>query len=308
MKVALAYAPRPGPLGRARPWIAAVYLAPLAVCAFTFSNPIVLVAAASAALVAALVSGAGGSLRQPLRWSLALGLMVIAVNALVSQRGATILLRGFEIPVLGQVDVSAEALAEGGVLALRIVTALIVFAVWSACVDPDRVLRAIRPVAARSALTATLIARLVPLAAADAARLSEAGRLRGPAAAPLGRATIARRLIAGSLDRSVDVAAALELRGYGLGLRSPRPRYSAEPGETALLAASALSAALMIAAATAGVAGYESYPSISIDAGPWTLAFAAALPLIALAPFAPELIARRRRTRPVTVGIGADGV
>ena len=116
-------------------------------------------------------------------------------------------------------------------LALRIVVALVVFAVWSACVDPDRVLRAIRPLAARSALTATLISRLVPLAAADGARMAEAGRLRGPAAAPLGRAALARRLIAGSLDRSVDIAATLELRGYGLGIRSRMPRHVREPGE-----------------------------------------------------------------------------
>ena len=162
--------------------------------------------------------------------------MIVVVNAIVLQRGQTILLRGWDLPVLGQIDVSAEALAEGGVLALRIIVALVVFAVWSACVDPDRVLRAIRPLAGRSALTATLIARLVPLAAADAARLSEAGRLRGPAAAPLGRGAIARRLIAGSLDRSVEIASTLELRGYGLGIRSRLPRHASEPGEWALLA------------------------------------------------------------------------
>jgi len=294
MKAALAYAPRPGPLGHARPWIAAVYLAPLAVCAFAFSNPIVLAAALAAALLAGWASGAWPSLQQPLRWSVYLGLMVIAVNAIVSQRGATILLRGFEIPVLGQIDVSAEALAEGAVLALRIVTALIVFAVWSACVDPDRVLRAIRPFAARSALTATLIARLAPLAAADATRLAEAGRLRGPGAAPLARATIARRLIAGSLDRSVDVAATLELRGYGLGIRSRMPRHAREPGEPALLIAAAAMAALMIAAAIAGIASYSSYPTIAIDAGPWTLAFAASIPLIAIAPFVPGLVTEPR--------------
>ena len=65
-------------------------------------------------------------------------------------------------------------------LALRILVALIVFAVWSACVDPDRVLRAVRPLAARSALTATLVSRLVPIAAADGARMAEAGQAARP--------------------------------------------------------------------------------------------------------------------------------
>ena len=127
-----------------------------------------------------VASGAGPSIRQPLRWSIGLAVMVVVVNVLVSQRGATILFRFGELPVLGEIDVSLEALAEGIVLAMRIVVSLVVFAVWSACVDPDRVLRAIRPLAARSALTATLITRLVPLAAADGARMAEAGRLRGP--------------------------------------------------------------------------------------------------------------------------------
>ena len=38
----------------------------------------------------------------------------------------------------------------------------------------------------------------------------------GPGAAPVGKASLARRLLAGSLDRAVDVAATLELRGYSL--------------------------------------------------------------------------------------------
>ena len=101
----LAYAPRRGPLGAARPWIAAAFLMPLAVVAFTFANPIVLLAAGAAALIAGAGSGAGASVRGPLRWSIGLGVMVIAVNAIASQRGATILWRGWDLPVLGQIDV-----------------------------------------------------------------------------------------------------------------------------------------------------------------------------------------------------------
>ena len=251
MRAALAYAPRPGPLGRARPWVAAAYLAPLAVCAFTFSNPIVLVAAASAALGGGLASGAGGALRQPLRWSLALGLMVIAVNAIVSQRGATILMRGFECRCW-EGSTSAPRRWWRGLLALRIVTALIVFAVWRR-VDPDRVLRAIRPFAARSPITATLIARC-PARRGRRGRLSEAGRLRGPAAAaarPRRDRPPAVRGIAGPL---VDVASTSSCAVRARVAFAPA-RHSAEPGEAALLAPVRSRAALMIAAATAGVAG-----------------------------------------------------
>jgi len=297
MRSVLAYAPRPGPLGRARPWIAAAFLAPLAVIAFTFANPLVLVAAGAAAAGAGILSGAGRSIAQPLRWSFGLAVMVVAVNVIASQRGDTILIRGFDLPVLGQIDVSLEALAEGAVLALRIVVALVVFAVWSACVDPDRVLRAIRPIAARSALTATLVSRLVPIAAADGARMAEAGRLRGPAAAPVGRAALTRRLVAGSLDRSVDIAATLELRGYGLGIRSRMPRHPRERGEVALLLAGLANLLLVAAAGLAGIAAFDAYPRVAMDLDPPTVLLAVAVLAIAIAPLLPDHLRRRRMLR-----------
>jgi energy-coupling factor transport system permease protein len=288
MRIAMAYEPRPGPFGRARPSVAAVFLLPLAAIAFTFANPLVLAGAGAAALVVAAASRALRAALGPLRFAGGLALVIVLVNAVVSQRGETILLRGWELPLLGQVDVSAEALAEGGVLALRILVAFAVFAVWSACVDPDRLLRALRPIASRSALTATLIARLVPLAAADARRLSEAASLRGPAAAPAGRAALARRLIAGSLDRSVDVAATLELRGYGLPAARGR-RESRRPltGEEVLLALTGLTViGLAATAVLAGTAGFHAYPTVTIDLGPAALLLALCLPALAALPFA----------------------
>ena len=145
---------------------------------------------------------------------------------------------------------------------------VIAFAVYSACVDPDRVLRALRPLARRSALTATLVTRLVPLAAADDARLREAAALRGPAAAPVGRAALARRLVAGSLDRAVDVAATLELRGYSLRDcgRGPARQRSRDDGAR-LSAGVAIVAGRASPPRIAGAGGFETYPRIAIDAG-----------------------------------------
>ena len=122
-----------------------------------------------------------------LRLGLALLVLITVVNALVTDRGSTILVRLGDFPILGRVDITAEAIAAGAIIGLRALAAMVAAAVYSACVDPDRVLRLLRPIAGRSALTATLISRLVPLAAADHVRLREAAALRGPAAAPAGR-------------------------------------------------------------------------------------------------------------------------
>jgi len=295
MRSPFAYVPRRGPLQAASPGAAVAYLGAIATVAFVFSNPIVLLAAGCAAVAAGLLAGARRSVLAALRMGLALAVLIVAVNALVVSRGETVLARLGDWPLLGRVDVTAEALAEGLVLGLRAAVVLVVFAVYSACVDPDRVLRALRPLAGRSALTASLVSRLVPVAAADGARLREAARLRGPGAAPVGRAATARRLLAGSLDRAVDVAATLELRGYGLparrtgeGRRPLSRRHRGAPRrprqDARFLAVAAALLAATIAVAAAGAAGFHAYPTVEIDTGAATLGFAALVALTGLAP------------------------
>jgi energy-coupling factor transport system permease protein len=285
MRSALAYSPRPGPLVDASALAATAYLASFALVAFVFSNPIVLAGAGVAVAVAGVASGATRALLVALRWGAGLAIVIVAVNAIASQRGDTILVRGWDLPVLGQIDISGEAIAEGAVLALRIVVVMMAFFVHTARVDPDRVMRLVRPVARHSAMTAALLARLVPLAAADYARLGEAALLRGPGAEPVGRGAIARRLVAGSLERSVDVAATLELRGYARGApRSPGPgrrsRYSARFALCGMAVAVGA-----VAARAAGVGGFDAYPVVSMASDPATWILAAALPLLAAVPF-----------------------
>jgi energy-coupling factor transport system permease protein len=286
MRSRVAYSHRRTPLAEAGALAASVYLGAFAAVAFLYSNPIVLAGAGAGVIVAGVAAKAPEALRASARWGLALGAFIVAINGLVAQRGDTVVFHGLWLPLLGSTDVSAEAFAEGGVLALRIVVVLMAFGVHSACVDPDRVMRLVRPLARHSALTATLIARMVPLAAADHARLSEAAALRGPAAAPVGRAALARRLVAGSLDRAVDVAATLELRGYAYGPpRSPgRPRRSRH--DTRFLFAGVAIAGAGIAGRVAGLGSFDSYPLVSLDHGPATLALAACIPILAALPFA----------------------
>jgi energy-coupling factor transport system permease protein len=289
----LAYVPRRTPLGDAGALAATVYLGSFALVAFVYSSPIVLAGAGAGVVVAGLAAEAGRALGAAVRWGLTLGVFIVAINGLVAQRGDTVIAHGLWLPLLGTTDVSAEALAEGAILALRIVVVLMAFAVHSSSVDPDRVLRMLRPLARRSALTATLIARLVPLAAADYVRLGEASALRGPDAAPVGRAALARRLLAGSLDRAVDVAATLELRGYAFGPpRSARSRRSRHDGRFACAGIAIASVAL--AARAAGVGSFDSYPVIAVDADLPTLMVAAFVPMAAALPFAR---ARRRSHR-----------
>ena len=266
MRSPLAYAPRRGPLDDADALAATIYLTSFALIAFVYSNPIVLAGDLAAVVVAGSAAGAGRALRLAARWGLALGVVFVLVNAIVSQRGDTILLRGFDAPVLGHLDVTGEALLEGAVLALRVVVVMMAFAVHSARVDPDRLLRLLRPVAGRSALTATLIARMVPLAAADHGPPARGGGACADPAPPRWvAAAMARRLVAGSLDRAVDVAATLELRGYALGGAARRAgrRSSRTAAASATGLASLASSRIAAVALRGGVGAFDPYPTLA---------------------------------------------
>jgi energy-coupling factor transport system permease protein len=292
VRPALAYRPGRSPLHRARPAAAIAYLGALALVGFIYSSPLVLVAAGLATALAGFAAGAGRAVRASLRLAIPLLLVMVAVNALVTHRGDTVLIRGWEMPVLGNTDVTLESLAAGAAIGLRVVAVVLAFAVYSACVDPDRVLRTLRPIARRSAMTAGLVTRMVPLAFADGTRLREAAALRGPAAEPVGRGALARRVVEGSLDRAVDVAATLELRGHSL---PARPQVRGEPSldDAPLLWTAAAMAAIAIGARLIGAGGFETYPRIELAAGPLTLALCAALVLLAAVPF----VVRRWRSR-----------
>jgi energy-coupling factor transport system permease protein len=327
MRSPFAYVPRARPLQSASPGAAVAYLGSLVVVAFLYSNPIVLLAVGLAVVIVGRLAGACTAVRAALWMGLTLAALIVLVNALVVSRGETVLVRLGEWPLFGQVDVTLEAILAGFVLGLRAAVVMVGFAVYSACVDPDRVLRALRPLAGRSALTATLVSRLVPVAAADAARLSDAARLRGPGAAPVGRASLARRLLAGSLDRAVDVAATLELRGYSLdpppiptgatffGPQGGRKRFTRgghgrrSRYDRRFYVVGALVLSVAVIGKALGADAFGEYPATEIGAGMSTLAVAA---VVALSGFAPlqrplgrvrsVLPARRTASNPPSTG------
>jgi energy-coupling factor transport system permease protein len=284
------------PLHRTRPGVAAAFcLTPCAVAVMS-SHPLVLASALACVIAAAAGARVTVELRRAARLAVPLALLVAAVNPLVSREGLTLLAEGPDVPLYGALDVTLEAVVYGAVAALRVLVVVLAFALWSAAVDPDDMLRGLRRLAPRSALTASLTTRMVPLLARDAERLREAYGLRAPGPAR-GRlrtsAVLARALAAGSLERAMDTAAALELRGYALGpARAGREARPWSFDDLAFGVAAAAVVALAAVARLAGVATFDPYPLVHADAGALEAALAIALPAITLAPFARA--ARRR--------------
>jgi energy-coupling factor transport system permease protein len=208
----------------------------------------------------------------------------VVVNALVTRDGLTVLVRLGDLPLLGHTDVTLEATAYGAVLGLRAVTVILCGTLYTAAVDPDEVLRLFRRVSFRSALTATLATRMVPVLIRDSRRLADAQRCRpGP---PPSRLALVRAASGGVLDRALDVAAALEVRGYGAARRPPRGR---RPYSRHDLSFSGAALTLLVVAVTArfgGLAPFRAYPALSAPAGGTVAAVSVVILACALAPFA----------------------
>ena len=134
-----------------------------------------------------MLARAGRLLLRAALFGIPFALLIALVNPLVADEGLTVLLRFGELGPLGRVDVTLEGLAFGAILGLRaLLVVLASAALLGATVDADELLRGFRRISVRSALTAALAVRLVPVLGRDARRLADArrcrpARRRGPA-------------------------------------------------------------------------------------------------------------------------------
>ena len=269
-----------------------------------------LAAGVLAVAVAARGAGVAPDLRRAARLGLTIALLVAVINPLVSSEGETLLVRGWAL--LGhRFDITLEALAYGALAGVRLLGLVLAFALFSLVVDPDELLRALRRISYRSALTAALATRLVPLLARDASRRSEAARCR---ARPASRTALARAALAGSLERAVEIAAALEVRGYaGAGGRRSTPKRERSAGsprrsrhDTRVCAAAAAIVVVVVVAKLSGVAPFSAYPSLELALGAGEAAFAALIVVLAWAPLA-GAGARLGTGRPARAAVEAAG-
>ena len=283
----MTYRRRASPLHAARAAAGGAYCVALAACALAFQHPLVLGAVAVAAVGAGIAAGAGRELRTAARWSVPLALLVALVNPFVVRDGLTVFFRLGDVPPFGQIDLTVEALVYGLLLGARVVVVALCCALFAAAVDPDETLRLFRRVSFRSALTAALAVRLMPVLARDARRMADAVACRapGPGSQP-GRVTVLRAVATSALDRAVDVAATLEVRGYGARTVVNRAGAPWSRHDLAFAAFAALLAAAAIAARAAGAADFSAYPSLHAPAGAPEIVLAAAIVVVALAPFA----------------------
>lgn len=198
---------------------AAAVLAALAVAALLAAHTLSVAALCLLLLIAAWRAPA--QRRWPyLIGTLSTGLTVFLITPFVEVIGTHVLWTGPTIPVVGTLDIRTEELRNGLFQGLRVTAVGLAFAVYALLLDHDRLLAA-AGWARRSTLAVALATRLVPVLERDARELRLA--LRGRQV-ELGPVRLLSPLLAGSLERGLSLAEAMEARGYGRagGTRAPR--------------------------------------------------------------------------------------
>ena len=280
----MSYRRRPSPLHVARAAAGIAYCAALGIAALLISSPLLLATITIAIAGAGIAAGVGAQMRRAAAFGLPLAITIMVINALVSRDGLTVIARLGNVPILGHTDVTLEATVYGAILGLRAVALILCGALYTAAVDPDEVLRLLRRFSLRSALTASLATRLVPMLVRDSRRLADAQRCRP--GSPPSRMQLMRAATSGALDRALDVAAALETRGYGSARRSASARRPYSRHDISFLVAAVVIVALAVISRLPGTAPFRAYPALHGPIGASQLLLAAALLAVSLLPFA----------------------
>lgn len=274
------------PLHAARAGVGALWVLSLSAAALLLYHPLALVALLAAVLGAAWATGVGHEMRRALLTASIIGVPIVLVNVLASRQGLTVFARLGDLGPFGEGDLTVEAVVYGAVVALKVTVVILLGTLASLAIDPDELLRLVRRLSFRSALTASLAVRMVPLLAADAQRLGEAQRTRpgGAGGGPRARVALLAAVLGGSLDRAMDVAATLEVRGFANARRARRFPRSWSRHDIAFAASAVAVLAVAVPASRAG--WFSAYPTVQLTMGAAPPIAFLALAAAALAPFA----------------------
>jgi len=224
-----------------RPAAAAALLAGLAAAAL-LATRLASVAAIAALLFVVCLRAPARRRRLYLVGALVSGLAVVVLTPFVETIGSHPIWTGPIVPVLGQLDVTREELTSAALNAFRLAAVGLAFAAYALLLDHDQLLQTVR-----FARPAALATRLMPTLERDAAGFVEALLGRGVRVTGLrGRAALLSPLLASSLERGLNLAEAMEARGFGA---PGRTHISAQPWRPVDFGAVALGVAIVVVGA-----------------------------------------------------------
>lgn len=246
------------------------YLAALLLLPLIFNHPLYLLGVFLVGILAVIAADSVEECLPFLIIGIWMAVFVMILNPLLVQHGNTVLLYGPELPLIGRLRISLEAICYGAVMGVRLMTIIIAFALYNAVVHPDKMTGLVSRFARKSSLVVSLATRMIPSTARDLNSAREVMQLRG---VNFSTGTFRERLkkyswllevlLLSSLEGSLATAEAMQARGFGSRHRSCYRRELVRPRDY-LCFFSGLSALLFaVYARVQGYADFLFYPELS---------------------------------------------
>lgn len=165
------------------------------------------------------------SLKKMVSYIIPLALLIVAINALFNQNGE-LLLAAVRIPGY-TIAIYRETIVFGLAMTIKLVLILAIFTVFNQLIPIEKVMDIFGRFSGPAILMVAISARLTPELAVRARSISQVQRSRGVAVRGGGQAQLIRKLgplvfnlLRASLQTALQMAEAMQARGYGNGRRS----------------------------------------------------------------------------------------
>ncbi|MCR6544843.1 energy-coupling factor transporter transmembrane component T family protein [Dehalobacterium formicoaceticum] len=263
----LAYKEKNNLIHQLHPLTAVSFIGVVFLLALLFSHPVYLLALFGGVSLVIIAAGIVPQWKGYLKFTVIMVLFMMVINAIFSNAGTTILLTGPRIPLLGEVEITMEALAYSVGMGIRLLVIISVFCLYSYGVHPDKVLKLLSRRGNKSVLAITLSTRLFPLITQDYQRITEIQRCRGVKFDKGGwwerikkSIPVMSVLLLSSLERALQLAESMHARGYGSGPRTAIRHDLWRPRDRIIIVALCIGLGIGLWAVFSGTSAYAYYP------------------------------------------------
>jgi len=305
LQISLRYKDKGTVIHRLNPFAKLAWVGSVTLLAVIFEHPLFLLLLFLATLPVVILARAWREWVSLIRFVIYMSLVIVIINSLVMYHGTHVLLEfTFEIPTLGNPKITLEAICFGLGMSLRLLAIVSAFTVLNFTVHPDDLMLAMIKLKLpyKSVLAMSMSTRFIPTLAGDLERITDVQRARGLEMDKgrlrqklKSRGAVLIPLLANSLDRTVQVAEAMESRAFG-ALKKRTYHREIRLGTYDLVTVCAAISPFFFGLYLRylGYGGYRYYPSLQkIDPGQTGWLFLAALAVLLLLIL--PLAWRRRR-------------
>lgn len=246
------------------------FIAAVFILSLILSNPVYLLGLFTAVGIVIVAADILQEWKVYLKYSLFLMALIMIINVMVVRLGETVLYQSPNLPWLGKLTVTLEALAFGAGMGIRLLIIISIFCLYTYAIHPDKVLKIFSRGGNKSVLVVILSTRLFPLLMKDYARITEVQRCRGVKFDTGGWWQRVRNflpvisvLLLSSLERAMKLAESMYARGYGSGNRSYYTRELWRPRDCVILIAVMVCFITGILSLLKGWSDFSYYPRLS---------------------------------------------